>query len=58
MFLLSLQWQEEQVFEKVKAEWCRWSDLPAVRDNRIILVDSNILDRPTPRLVDGLGAIG
>ena len=44
----------ERVFEKVKAEWSRWSDLPAVRDNRIILVDSNILDRPTPRLVDGL----
>jgi len=44
----------ERVFEKVKAEWSRWSNLPAVRDNRIILVDSNILDRPTPRLVDGL----
>lgn len=44
----------EQVFEKVKAEWSRWSDLPAVRNNRIILVDSNILDRPTPRMVDGL----
>lgn len=44
----------ERVFEKVKAEWSRWIDLPAVRDNRIILVDSNILDRPTPRLVDGL----
>ena len=44
----------EQVFEKVRAEWSRWSDLPAVRNNRIILVDSNILDRPTPRMVDGL----
>jgi len=43
-----------KVFEKVKAEWCRWSDLPAVRNDRIILVDSNILDRPTPRMVDGL----
>jgi len=44
----------KRVFEKVKAEWSRWSDLPAVRDNRIVLVDSNILDRPTPRMVDGL----
>jgi iron complex transport system substrate-binding protein len=44
----------ERLFEKVKAQWSRWSDLPAVRNDRIILVDSNILDRPTPRLVDGL----
>ncbi len=43
-----------EIFEKVKAGWSRWSDLPAVRDNRIYLVDSNILDRPTPRMVDGL----
>ena len=43
-----------KVFEEVKAQWRRWSDLPAVRDDRIILVDSNILDRPTPRMVDGL----
>ena len=44
----------EQVFEKVRVEWSRWSDLPAVRNNRIILVDSNLLDRPTPRMVNGL----
>ncbi len=43
-----------EVFEKVKADWSRWNYLPAVRDKRIYLVDSNILDRPTPRLVDGL----
>jgi len=43
-----------RVFEKVKNEWSRWSDLPAVRNHRIYLVDSNILDRPTPRIVDGL----
>ncbi len=43
-----------EVFEKVKAGWSRWSDLPAVRQGRIFLVDSNILDRPTPRMVDGL----
>ncbi|MBA3036446.1 MAG: cobalamin-binding protein, partial [Desulfobacterium sp.] len=37
-----------------KADWSRWKDLSAVKNNRIYLVDSNILDRPTPRLVDGL----
>jgi iron complex transport system substrate-binding protein len=43
-----------QAFEEVKAQWRRWSDLPAVRANRIHIVDSNLFDRATPRLVDGL----
>jgi iron complex transport system substrate-binding protein len=42
------------VFEQVKAEWNRWSNLPAVRNKRIFLEDSNLFDRPTPRLVNGL----
>jgi iron complex transport system substrate-binding protein len=41
-------------FREVMTQWNRWPDLPAVRDNRIVIVESNILDRPTPRLVDGL----
>lgn len=43
-----------EVFEQVKAEWSRWTNLPAVRNQRIFLEDSNFFDRPTPRLVDGL----
>ncbi len=42
------------VFEKVKAEWEQWERIPAVAEGRIYLVDSNLFDRPTPRLVDGL----
>ena len=41
------------VFEKVKREWGIWTDLPAVKNDRILLVDSDILDRASPRLVDG-----
>ncbi len=41
-------------FDRVKARWNRWTDLPAVRNERIFLVDSNLFDRPTPRLVDAL----
>jgi iron complex transport system substrate-binding protein len=41
-------------FEDVKAGWSRWPDMPAVRNQRILLEDSNIFDRPTPRLVDAL----
>ena len=43
-----------EVFERVKKEWSRWTTIPAVRDQRIFLVDSSLFDRPTPRLLDGL----
>ena len=41
-------------FEAVKARWQRWKSIPAVRNGRIYLVDSDLVDRPSPRLVDGL----
>lgn len=43
-----------EVFERVKKEWSRWTGIPAVRNQRIFLVDSSLFDRPTPRLLDGL----
>jgi iron complex transport system substrate-binding protein len=43
-----------EAFEQVKASWRRWPHIPAVKNDRIFLVDSNIFDRPSPRLVDGL----
>ncbi|MFZ0483835.1 MAG: cobalamin-binding protein [Desulfobacterales bacterium] len=42
------------LFEKVKAEWEKWPNMPAVRNRHIYVEDSNFFDRPTPRLVDGL----
>ena len=42
------------IFQRVKKEWSKWPSLPAVRDKRIHLEDSNLFDRPTPRLLDGL----
>ena len=44
----------QAVFEEVRAEWRRWTNIPAVRDDRIYLVDSDLFDRPSPRLVKGL----
>lgn len=41
-------------FDRMKAEWNRWPSLPAVKNRQIFLVDSNLFNRPTPRLVDGL----
>jgi iron complex transport system substrate-binding protein len=42
------------VFEQVKAQWQQWHDIPAVKNDRIHLVDSDIFDRASPRLVEGL----
>jgi len=42
------------VFEQVKAEWMKWSAIPAVRNHAVFIAPTNIFDRPTPRLVDGL----
>lgn len=43
-----------EVFDKVKEGWRRWPSLPAVKENRIYLIDSDIVDRPSPRIFDGL----
>ncbi|RZB29651.1 MAG: iron complex transport system substrate-binding protein [Desulfobacteraceae bacterium Eth-SRB1] len=43
-----------EVVERVKKEWSCWTDIPAIRNQRIFLVDSSLFDRPTSRLLDGL----
>jgi iron complex transport system substrate-binding protein len=43
-----------QDFEPVRDEWNQWGSLPAVRMRRIHIVDSDLFDRPSPRLVEGL----
>jgi iron complex transport system substrate-binding protein len=44
----------EGMFDSIKTQWSRWENMPAVKNDRICLVDSDLLDRPTPRIVDGL----
>jgi len=44
----------EKVYEQAKDEWLEWKELPAVKNRRVFLVDSNLFDRPTPRLLDGI----
>ncbi|MEJ2587400.1 MAG: cobalamin-binding protein [Deltaproteobacteria bacterium] len=41
-------------FEQVKRRWEKWAHLPAVKNDRILVVDSNLFDRPSPRIVDAL----
>jgi iron complex transport system substrate-binding protein len=41
-------------FEKAKADWNRLSHMPAVQNKRIYTVNSDVFDRPSPRLFDAL----
>jgi len=40
--------------EQLKNEWRKWRQIPAVRKDRIYVVDASLFDRPVPRLADGL----
>jgi len=37
--------------------WQNWKSIPAVKRNAIYVIDSNLVDRPTPRIVKGLERI-
>ncbi len=41
-------------YSKILREWNRWKTIPAVRDGRVHIIDSDLIDRPSPRIVDGL----
>lgn len=40
--------------DAVVEEWRQWTRLPAVKNNRIYVVDSGLFDRPGPRIIDAL----
>jgi iron complex transport system substrate-binding protein len=35
-------------------EWKKWKILPAVKNHRLYTIDSDLIDRPSPRIVEGL----
>jgi iron complex transport system substrate-binding protein len=41
-------------YQKILQEWTRWKTIPAVKNGRIHLIDSDLIDRPSPRIIDGL----
>ena len=45
---------KEPDLEQMSAEWRQYEGLPAVRNNRIFIVDADLFDRPTPRIINGL----
>ena len=40
--------------ERVKESWKRWPQIPAVAGGRIHVIDGDLIDRPSPRIVEGL----
>ena len=41
-------------YEKILQEWSKWKTIPAVKNGRIHPIDSDLIDRPSPRIVEGL----
>ncbi len=41
-------------YQKVLQEWSRWKTIPAVKNGRVYLIDSDLIDRPSPRIIEGL----
>jgi iron complex transport system substrate-binding protein len=46
--------EREGRFEKARQDWLQWTSIPAVQTGRVHLIDSDLIDRPSPRVVDGL----
>ena len=44
-------------YQKIVQEWGRWKAIPAVKNGQIHLIDSDLIDRPSPRIIDGLEEI-
>lgn len=43
--------------EKAIDEWMKWTSIPAVKNNRVHMIDSDIISRPSQRIVEGLEAM-
>jgi iron complex transport system substrate-binding protein len=41
-------------YGKALQEWTRWKTIPAVKNGRLHLIDSDLVDRPSPRIIEGL----
>ncbi len=44
-------------YQRVLQEWSRWKVIPAVKNGRVHLIDSDLIDRPSTRMIDGLEEI-
>jgi len=44
-------------FDEARKAWMQWTSIPAVKNNRVYVIDSDLIDRPSPRIIDGLEAM-
>ncbi|MBW1646449.1 MAG: cobalamin-binding protein [Deltaproteobacteria bacterium] len=44
-------------YRRLVATWKRWRSIAAVRDNRVFVIDADLVDRASPRIVQGLEQI-
>jgi iron complex transport system substrate-binding protein len=44
-------------FEEARREWLKWTSIPAAKNKRVHLIDSDLIDRPSTRIVEGLEAM-
>ena len=40
--------------QELRARWEVWPQIPAVKNQRLYVVDADLFDRPSPRLIDAL----
>ena len=41
-------------FSRIRKRWMKWKNIPAVENNRIHIIDSDLIDHSSPRIVEGL----
>jgi iron complex transport system substrate-binding protein len=41
-------------FERAREDWLKFKSIPAVQNRRVHLIDSDFIDRPAPRFIQGL----
>ena len=41
-------------YERARREWFQWNTIPAVRKGHVYLINSDLIDRAAPRIIDGL----
>lgn len=44
-------------FDRIRDTWKRWKNIPAVKNNRIYILDTDLTDHPSHRIIDGLEAM-
>ncbi len=42
--------------QKLAERWNQWKTIPAVKQGRVFVIDSDLVDLPSPRIIDGLEA--